>query len=62
MVVGCGKMSIDLQGGQLNMSVIQVKNAFQRIDVNGDGKLSKSEMLAGHEFNNEEVREHVKKI
>ena len=32
-----------------------MKSAFQRIDVNGDGKLSKREMLAGDEFNQEEV-------
>ena len=34
---------------------MQVKNAFQKIDVNGDGKLSKREMLAGDEFTQEEV-------
>jgi len=35
--------------------LVQVKNAFQKIDVNGDGKLSKREMLAGDEFTQEEV-------
>jgi len=33
----------------------QVKEAFRRIDVNGDGKLTKREMLAGEEFTLEEV-------
>ncbi|XP_023347755.1 glycine receptor subunit alpha-3 [Eurytemora carolleeae] len=36
-------------------SVTDVKNAFQKIDVNGDGKLSKREMLAGDEFTQEEI-------
>jgi hypothetical protein len=32
-----------------------VKDAFKRIDINGDGKLTKREMLAGEEFTVEEV-------
>jgi hypothetical protein len=41
--------------------MLQVKDAFKRIDINGDGKLTKREMLAGEEFTVEEVRISVVK-
>ena len=34
----------------------QVQSAFMRMDVNGDGTLTKREMLAAEEFTPEEVR------
>ena len=43
---------------QTNVSyhLIQVQSAFMRMDVNGDGTLTKREMLAAEEFTPEEVR------
>ena len=38
-------------------SVQEVQSAFMRMDVNGDGSLTKREMLAADEFTPEEVRE-----
>ena len=37
-------------------SVQEVQSAFMRMDVNGDGSLTKREMLAADEFTPEEVR------
>ena len=36
-------------------SVQEVQSAFMRMDVNGDGSLTKREMLAADEFTPEEV-------
>ena len=38
-------------------SVQEIESAFMRMDVNGDGSLTKREMLAADEFTPEEVRE-----
>ncbi len=46
---------------QVIHQMLQVKDAFKRIDINGDGKLTKREMLAGEEFTVEEVRISVVK-
>ena len=37
-------------------SVQDIESAFMRMDVNGDGSLTKREMLAADEFTPEEVR------
>ena len=37
-------------------SVQEIESAFMRMDVNGDGSLTKREMLAADEFTPEEVR------
>lgn len=37
-------------------SVQEIESAFMRMDVNGDGSLTKREMLAADEFTAEEVR------
>ena len=39
-----------------NRCCLKVTDAFKRIDANGDGKLTKLEMLAGEEFTMEEVK------
>ena len=39
-----------------NRCCLKVTDAFKRIDANGDGKLTKREMLAGEEFTMEEVK------
>ena len=36
-------------------SMVEVQSAFMRMDVNGDGTLTKREMLAADEFTQEEV-------
>ena len=36
-------------------SMVDVQSAFMRMDVNGDGTLTKREMLAADEFTQEEV-------
>ena len=38
-------------------SMAEVQAAFLRMDVNGDGTLTKREMLAADEFTQEEVNE-----
>ena len=43
-------------------SVQEVQSAFMRMDVNGDGSLTKREMLAADEFTPEEVGYVVKFI
>ena len=42
-------------------SVQEVQSAFMRMDVNGDGSLTKREMLAADEFTPEEVG-HILKL
>ena len=37
-------------------SVRDVENSFKKIDCDGDGKLTKQEMLRGNEFTQEEVK------
>ena len=37
-------------------SVQEIESAFMRMDVNGDGSLTKREMLAADEFTTEEVQ------
>lgn len=41
-------------------SVQEVQSAFMRMDVNGDGSLTKREMLAADEFTPEEVGRRTK--
>ena len=44
-------------------SVQEIESAFMRMDVNGDGSLTKREMLAADEFTTEEVQHrHIHKV
>ena len=43
-------------------SVQEIESAFMRMDVNGDGSLTKREMLAADEFTTEEVQHHIQKV
>jgi hypothetical protein len=40
-------------------SVSDVENSFKKIDLDGDGKLTKQEMLRGNEFTQDEVDENI---
>ena len=39
-------------------SVSDVENSFKKIDFDGDGRLTKQEMLRGNEFTHDEVGEN----
>ena len=43
-------------------SVQEIESAFMRMDVNGDGSLTKREMLAADEFTTEEVQHRIHKL